>query len=115
MPGATRYQQGNEILDMVLLLPSVTFPTLAANASGTNTATVQGVQPYDLISWNMIPPPAHLTLDNAYCLAPNVITFEWGTDSTGIAGATVPLLIAVTRCENANALPGGAAIPSQLL
>lgn len=115
MPGSTRYQQGNEIFDILLYLPSVTFPTLGANASATNTLSVPGVQQYDLLSWNMQAPPAHLTVDNMYVSANGVITILWGTDSTGITGSTVGVVLSVCRAENAASLPGGAALPNSIL
>jgi len=114
MPGATRVQQGNEVMDMVLLSAAVTYPTLAASASGTNTFTLPGVQPYDLVTFSMINPPAHLTLDNAYVSANNTITILWGTDGTGISTGSVTVMWSICRCENAQALPAGAAIPSVL-
>lgn len=112
MPGASRYQQGNEIVAQLLLLNSVTYPTLAANASSTTTLTVAGVQPYDLISWNMQNPPAHLTIDNMWVSANNTVSILWGTDSTGISTGSVAIVIDISRCENAQALPAGAAIPN---
>jgi len=113
MPGGTRYQQGNEITDQVLYLSAVTFPTLAANASNTSTQSVPGVQVGDLIGWNLQAPPAHLVLDNAYVSANGTITFLWGTDGTGVTGATVNILLSVCRPENANL--GLSALPAAVV
>lgn len=102
MPGGTRYQQGNEILDQMLYSPTVTFPTLGANASSTTAITLNGVIPGDMIGWNMQAPPAHLVIDNVYVSAPNVLQVQWGTDGTGVTGATVAVLWTVCRGDNTN-------------
>jgi hypothetical protein len=113
MPGGTRLQQGNEILDQLLYNPSVTFPTLGANASATNTLTVPGALTGDLISWNMQNPPAHLVIDNIWVSANNTLTILWGTDGTGVTGATVALLFSICRGENTSL--GLSALPSALI
>lgn len=100
MPGGTRSQLGNELFAQTLYLSSVTFPTLAANASSDNTASVPGVLPGDLISWNLQAPPSHLVLDNIYVSAAGTITLRWSTDATGVTGSTVALILEVTRPEN---------------
>lgn len=102
MPGGSRFQQGNEIMDQVVYVASMTFPTLAANASSTTAVTLPGVLPGDLISWNMQAPPAHLTIDNIYISTPGTMQVQWGTDATGVTGATVAVLLSVCRPENAN-------------
>lgn len=102
MPGGTRTQLGNELFGQALYLTGITFPTLAANASGDNTATVPGVLPGDLLSWNLQAPPSHLVLDNAYVSAANTVTFRWSTDGTGVTGASnLAMILEVTRPENA--------------
>ena len=113
MPGGTRYQQGNEIFAQVLYLPSVAFPTIGVGASASNTFTVPGVLPLDLISWNIQNPPAHLTIDNIYVSAANTLTILWGTDATGITGSTVAVLIDITRAENAGL--GSSVLPAALV
>lgn len=113
MPTGTRPQIGNVIFDDVLYIPSVTFPTLGAGASGSNTLTVLGVQVGDFLSWNLIAPPAHLQIDNMYVSAPNIITVLWGTDATGITGATVNLSLELMRPENASL--GLTALPSNVV
>lgn len=110
MPGGTRAQLGNELFAQALYLPAVTFPTLTANQSSTNTFTIPGVLPLDLLSWNLQSPPAHIVLDNAYVSAANTITLLWSTDGTGVTGATVPILMEITRPENASL--GSAALPT---
>lgn len=110
MPGKSLMAYGNELIDSVLYLPSVTFPTLAANASSDTTVALPGVLPLDCISWNMQTPPLHLTIDNIYVSAPNTLTIRWGTDATGVSTATVAVLFEVVRADGANlgiqALPG---------
>jgi hypothetical protein len=101
MPTGTRDQIGNEIFEQVIYVPSVTYPTLGANASGTNTITILGVQSGDQISWNLQAPPAHIFLENAYASAINTVTLSWTTDSTGITGATMGVTFSITRPENA--------------
>lgn len=113
MPGGSRIQIGNEVLDQVIYNGAVTFPTLAANASSTTTLTIPGVQPLDLVSWNMQAPPAHLVIDNIYVSAPNTLTILWGTDGTGVTGATVAVLFSICRPENANL--GASALPNALV
>lgn len=113
MSTGTRAQLGNEIFAQACYLPSVTFPTLAANASGANTVAVAGVQSGDIIGWNMVSPPAHLILDNAYVSAPGVITLTWSSDATGIASATVAVLFEIVRPENASL--GLSALPTNVL
>lgn len=112
MPGGTRNQLGNELFGQMLYLPAVTFPTLTANQSSDNTASVPGVLPADLLGWNLQAPPAHIVLDNAYVSAAGVVTFRWSTDGTGVTGATVGVLIEVTRPENSSG--GLTALPSSL-
>lgn len=102
MPGGTRAQLGNELFSQTVINTAVTFPTLAANASGTNTVTLKGVLVGDLVSWNMQNPPAHLILDNIFVSAPDTLTITWSSDATGIATSTVQVLFEVTRPENAS-------------
>jgi hypothetical protein len=113
MPGGTRVQIGNEVLDQILYQGAVTFPTLTANASATSTQTLVGARPLDMISWNMQSPPAHLVIDNIYVSANDTLTILWGTDGTGVTGATVAVLFALCRPENGNL--GTTALPSALV
>lgn len=112
MPGGNRSQQGNELFGQALYLPAVTFPTLTASNSSTNTLAAVGVLVGDLLSWNLQAPPAHIFLENAYVSAPGVITLSWTTDATGVTGGTVPMILEVTRPENASL--GLSALPSVL-
>lgn len=113
MPTGTRQQSGNELGGWALYLPAVTYPTLATNASGSNTFTLPGAQVGDVIGWNMQAPPAHLVLDNMYVSSANTVTVLWSTDVTGISTGTVAVLLDVSRPENASM--GLAALPSNLL
>jgi hypothetical protein len=113
MPGAADIAVGNEKLDAIYYLSAVTYPTLAASASGTNTATLPGVLPNDFLSWSMQNPPAHIFLENIWVSAANTLTFSWTTDGTGVTGATVPILFEVVRATNANL--GVSAIPSAIV
>ena len=108
MPGQADNAIGNEQSDSILYLTGVVFPTLAANASATNTSIVPGLLPGDCISWNLQAPTAHLQVDNAYVSANNTITWTWGTDGTGVTGATVNILIEVVRPNRAYTLLPGA-------
>ena len=112
MPGGTRSQLGNELFGQMTYQASVTFPTLAANASSDNTLSVPGVLPGDMISWNLQAPPSHIILDNAYVSAAGVVTFRWSTDGTGVTGSTVAILLEITRPENSSA--GVTSLPSSL-
>ena len=111
MPGKAMNAVGNELFDSTVYLQNITFPTLAANASSDTTVTVFGVQPFDCISWNMQAPPAHLVIDNIYVSAANVLTIRWGTDATGVTGAsTLAILLEIVRTDGGNL--GAAGIPS---
>lgn len=112
MPGGNRVQLGNELFEQVLYLPSVTYPTIGANTSVTNTVTVSGVLPLDVVTWNMQAPPAHLVIDNIYVSSANTLTVLWSSDSTGISTGTVSVIMTVDRAENASL--GSAALPSVL-
>ena len=113
MPAASDIAYGNEKLDSILYLTGVTYPTLGANASGSNTFTVQGLLPLDFISWNMQAPPAHLILDNIYVSSANTLTILWSSDATGISTGSVNVLIEVVRATNANL--GSGALPAVLV
>lgn len=102
MPGKSMNAVGNELFDSTVYLPSVTFPTLAANASSDTTVTLPGVLPFDCISWNMQAPTAHLVIDNIYVSSANTLTIRWGTDGTGVTGATVAILLEIVRSDGGN-------------
>jgi|SRR5579871_2611291 len=101
MPGESVLAYGNEAVDtLCYFAANVTYPTLAANASSTNTLTVPGVNMGDFISCAMQAPPAHLFLDNAYVSAANTVTITWSTDGTGISGAsTLSVLMNIVRSD----------------
>jgi hypothetical protein len=113
MPTGTRDQIGNEIFEQVIYVPAVTFPTIAADGSGTSTLTVPGVLPGDQVSWNMQAPPAHVFLANAYVSAANTLTLAWTSDSTGVSGSTMAVTFSVARPENASL--GLSALPPNLV
>jgi hypothetical protein len=115
MPGATRYQQGNEIFDIVLYLPSVAVPNVAGAATATQTVTVSGVLPGDMLHWNQIGTITGLMVDNVYVSAPNTCIFYW-SNATGSAingSANQAFLLGVTRPENASL--GLSALPSAIV
>lgn len=114
MPGkATSVATGNELINQVLYLTGVTFPTMAAGVSTSNTLTVAGVQPLDMLSWNLVAPIAHLQIDNMYVSALNTVTILWGTDATGVTGAAnAVLLLEVVRIDGAN--NGTSVFPNQM-
>jgi len=101
MAGKSNISLGNLVLDSMLSV-SATYPTLATNASSSTTVTVPGVLLYDMVSWNMYAPPAHLVIDNIYVSSANTLTILWGTDATGISTGSVTLLLGVTRVAEAN-------------
>ena len=113
MPTGTRPAIGNEAVDCCVYSAAVTFPTIAANASGSNTFAMPGLQVGDAIGWNMQNPPAHLVLDNAYVSAPGVMTILWISDATRISTATVAVLWEIVRPENASL--GLSALPANML
>jgi hypothetical protein len=97
MPGKNMLAYGNMVVDTLLYLPTVTFPTLGASVSGTNTAVVPGLLPGDFLSCSMQNPPAHIFLDNAYVSSNNTVTFTWSTDGTGVSTSTVAVILNVSR------------------
>jgi hypothetical protein len=110
MPGKTMNAVGNELFDSTVLLQNVTFPTLAANASSDTSVTCVGVLPFDAISWNMQSPPAHLVIDNIYVSAKDTLSIRWGTDGTGVTGASnLSILLEVVRTDGGNL--GASGIP----
>lgn len=112
MPGGTRNVIGNVLYGQHLYLPAVTYPTLASNVSGTNTAAVPGLIPGQLLMCQMQGPSGHIFLENAYVSAPGVVTFSWTTDTTGVSTGTVPVLMKVEGAENLS--NGVASLPSSL-
>ena len=115
MPGATRYQQGNLILDMLLYLPSVAVPNVAGASTASQTVTVRGVLPGDLVSWNQIGTIAGLGVDNVYASAVDVLTFYWA-NNTGSAingSANQAFIIGISRGENTSL--GLSALPSAIV
>lgn len=104
MPGGSRYQQGNEIFDQMLYLPSVPVPNVAANATANQTFTIPGVLVGDLIGWNQQGTIAGLSVDNIFVSASNVVTFFWSNATVGAinGSANQAFVISVCRAENAN-------------
>lgn len=113
MPGGTRSQLGNELFAQCVYITGITFPTLGANASSSNTLTIPGVLPGDIVGWNMQSPPAHLVLDNIYVSAVNTLTILWSTDATGVTGGSnLAVLFEIARPENSSL--GLAALPNSV-
>jgi hypothetical protein len=102
MPGKAIYSLGNLIIDTAVYLPAAAYPTIAASGIGTTTITIPGVQPLDIISWNVQGLPAHLALENVYVSALNTAVFTWSTDTSGISAGTVPVMLEITRADGAN-------------
>jgi len=102
MPGKFIISGGNLILDTVIYLPAVAYPTIAAGGISTTTITILGVQPLDLISYSAQGLPLHLALENVYVSAANTAIFTWSTDSSGISAGTVPILLEISRVDGAN-------------
>jgi hypothetical protein len=113
MPAGNRSSLGNELFEQAMYVTGVTFPTLAANASSTTAVTLNGVLPGDAVTWNMQAPAAHLTIDNIYVSAANTLQIQWGTDGTGVTGASnLNVLMTVARPENSSL--GITALPASL-
>src|SRR5215470_12653038 len=100
MPGGSTPSLGNELFEQLLYVPSVTFPTLGANASSSTNVTVKGVLPGDYVSANIQSPPAHLFIENISVSAADTLAIVWGTDGTGVTGATAAVIFAVARFQN---------------
>lgn len=109
MPG----QYGNNLYcnaegSSLIYNAALTYPSLTANTSGTNTATIAGLAIGDLVYIQMTAPPGHIFLENAYVSAANTVTISWTTDSTGVTGSTMPVTIFVLRPDKPQAqLPTG--------
>jgi hypothetical protein len=113
MPGKATYSTGNFLMEGAIYLPAVAFSTLGANASTTSTVTVPGLLPNDLLSWNLIAPPLHVQIDNAYVSAANTVIFTFGTDATGITGTNLAVLLGWARIDGGNL--GVTSIPSAVV
>jgi hypothetical protein len=101
MPGGTVSASGNEGFDGLVYVASVTYPTIAASASGTNTLAIPNVQNLDFVTANIQAPPAHIFLENIYVSAPGVVTLSWTTDATGISTGTIAIMFNITRGDRA--------------
>jgi hypothetical protein len=98
----------NSVGASLIYAGTITYPTLAANVSGTNTATIAGVQVGDFVFSQMTAPPAHIFLENTYVSAANTLTFSWTTDGTGVTGGTQPITFIVIRPDRpVSQLPTG--------
>lgn len=105
MPSGSDVSLGNIMLDTLVSVTGVTYPTLAANASSSNTLTVPGVQVGDFLSVNLAAPVTHLELSSGYVSAANTVTLWWNTDATGVTGAsTAQILINVARSSRPTSL-----------
>ena len=112
MPGGNTPCLGNEQFEQLVYLPSVTFPTLGANASSSTNVTLKGVLPGDYVSANIQSPPAHLFIENISVSAADTLAVVWGTDGTGISTGTAGVIFAVARFQNQSM--GLSAMPSAL-
>ena len=102
MPGKYMIAAGNEIIDTVVYVPALSYPTISAGGIASATQTITGVQPLDCFSWTVLGLPAHLALENIYVSAANTITSTWSSDGSGIASGTVAALLEVVRVDGAN-------------
>jgi hypothetical protein len=101
MPGASQISRGNQIIDTLLYLPSVTVPNVNANSSASQTVTVNGVLVGDMISWSQQGVIAGLSVDNVYVSAANTLSFYW-TNTTGsniTSSAAQAFLIELIRSD----------------
>ena len=114
MPAPSQLAYGNEIIDTLLYVPVVSYPSLAANTSTTTTLTIPGILPLDFLSWSMQNPPAHIFLENIYVSAVNTAILTWTTDSTGSGGGgNMAVMFEVVRGMNAPL--GTAGFPAALV
>jgi hypothetical protein len=102
MPGKFLQAAGNELLDTVIYVPALSYPTIPAGGIVSTTQTIVGLQPLDCISWTVLGLPAHLALENIYVSALNTITSTWSSDGSGISSGTVQALLEVVRVDGAN-------------
>jgi hypothetical protein len=114
MPGSSTVQRGNEIFSQLLNL-QITPPTTITTAVVTSqSVTVNGVQPGDLLSWNLVATANNLvSIANMYVSAVNTIVIGWTTEGATISNLTAQqILLEVTRPENASVLPNLGALPT---
>jgi hypothetical protein len=114
MPGSSTVQRGNEVFSQLLNL-QITPPASIVTAVVTNqSVTVNGVQPGDLLSWNIVATANNLvSIANMYVSAVNTIVIGWTTEGATIASLAVQqILLEVTRPENASVLPNLGALPT---
>lgn len=109
MPGGTTEVGGNTKLQVILGLPALASPaSVGANSSVTNTASVPGLLPYDLIDVQLQSHVAGLSVASAWCAAANVMTVQWvNSTAAPITTQSFVAIVGVTRMENANVGPPG--------
>jgi hypothetical protein len=115
MPGGSRVQIGNEILDQMLYLPSVAVPNVSGSATASQTVTVKGVLSGDLISWNQIGTVAGLAVDNIYVSAADTLTFLWTNNTVSAINGTANQAFLISVCRPENASLGLSTLPSALV
>jgi hypothetical protein len=114
MPGSSTVQRGNEIFSQLLNLQITPPASIGTGVVTSQTLTVNGVQPGDLLSWNIIATANNLvSIANMYVSAVNTVVIGWTTEGATIASLGVQqVLVEVSRPENASVLPNLGALPT---
>lgn len=100
MPVSSDLARGNETIDTMLYLPTVTIPNVNSQTSANQTVTVLGVQQGDCISWNQVSNLiTGLAIDNVYASAANTLTFTWTNNTAGnlTGNGTCAILLELCR------------------
>lgn len=113
MAGKSNICYGNEILDTLIYLPALPYPSIGSATTANNTYTVPGVQVGDLLSWNQQSYVATLTLDNMFVSAINTISVTW-TSTAAISNGTVPVLVELVRTPDV-LITGISGLPSAIV
>lgn len=113
MPGGTTPQEGNVKLQNVLgfAASAISYPTVTANTSATQTYTIPGLLIGDIVDIQLQGHVAGLSVSSAWCAAAGTLTIQWVNSTTGtITGAafTSPVIMLISRYENANVAQIGA-------
>jgi hypothetical protein len=99
---------------MIINVPLVTVPNLAANSTASQVITVQGLLPGDVITWNQQSVVAGISVENAFVSAINTLTMLWSNTTVAAVNGTAPqsFLFIVQRPEMSG---GVSSLPSAVV
>lgn len=114
MPGPTTVVRGNVALEMVLLL-TLSTPSVGGNTSVVQTYTVNGLQLNDFVEINQQSHIVGLTIANCWVSAANTLSIQFANVTASTIGVQtgVQYIVNVDRIENASL--GQSAYPNQIV